>query len=129
MEIWRKIPGLEDYEASSFGRVKSLSRRIPTALGSRIKKEHIMILKLHPTGYYYVNLRLNKKPLTKKVHRLVALTFCQNPENKPEVNHIDGNKQNNHASNLEWTTPKENCRHKLQMMLRAKKIKKMSMSK
>ena len=49
---------------------------------------------------------------TYSIHRLVALTFIENEENKPEVNHIDGNKLNNHISNLEWCTTQENLEHK-----------------
>ena len=60
-------------------------------------------------GYLQVCLT-NKN--TYSVHRLVALTFIENKENKPEVNHIDGNKLNNHISNLEWNTTKENLEHK-----------------
>ena len=62
-------------------------------------------------GYLLCNLYLNGKRKQHKIHRLVALTFIPNPENKPQVNHIDGNKSNNHISNLEWASPKENIKH------------------
>lgn len=57
----------------------------------------------------YKCVKLNGKH--ESIHRLVAKAFIPNPENKPEVNHIDGNKQNNHVSNLEWVTSKENINH------------------
>ena len=64
---------------------------------------------------YYISVRFNEPGLEKPVqalrHRVVALAFIPNPENKPEVNHIDGNKQNNKVDNLEWVTPKENNLH------------------
>lgn len=62
-------------------------------------------------GYAYVNLYNEKGRKTKKIHRLVAETFIPNPENKPMVNHKDGNKLNNHVENLEWVTPSENAQH------------------
>lgn len=62
-------------------------------------------------GYLRVGLTINKKLCTKKVHRLVATEFIPNPNNKPCVNHIDGNKKNNNISNLEWVTYKENTEH------------------
>ena len=63
---------------------------------------------IHPKGYKHVFLGNGD---CSKVHRLVAQAFIPNPENKPEVNHKDGNKLNNHVSNLEWATHSENMRH------------------
>lgn len=62
-------------------------------------------------GYYRVTLMLQGCKKNYEVHRLVALAFIPNPENKPQVNHIDGNKLNNHVSNLEWVTDRENKLH------------------
>ena len=62
-------------------------------------------------GYKTVIIRINKKPKKFRVHRLVALMFIPNEENKPYVNHIDGNRSNNNVSNLEWCTPQENTIH------------------
>ncbi len=62
-------------------------------------------------GYLRVGIMINGKLSTRKVHRLVATAFVPNPENKPQVNHKDGDKLNNHYTNLEWTTNKENANH------------------
>lgn len=62
-------------------------------------------------GYKFVALWKNNKAKNNYRHRLVAQHFLQNPHNKPEVNHLDGNKENNHFSNLEWCTEEENTRH------------------
>lgn len=62
-------------------------------------------------GYKCCTLSIEKKPKRFRVHRLVALMFIDNPENKPYVNHIDGNRQNNKKENLEWATPSENSQH------------------
>lgn len=62
-------------------------------------------------GYLRVGLIINGKLVTRKVHRLVAIAFIPNPDNKPFVNHKDGNKSNNRVDNLEWSTAKENTRH------------------
>jgi len=100
-EIWKPIPGYEAlYEASNFGRVRSLFR---------YKK----ILKPSPitNGYLTVELWKNKQRKRIGIHRLVAMCFCENPDNKPFVNHIDEIKTNNCADNLEWVTHVENCRY------------------
>lgn len=62
-------------------------------------------------GYKQIQKFIDGKRRTLMVHRLVAMAFIPNPENKPEVNHIDGNKANNHYVNLEWTTKSENIKH------------------
>lgn len=114
VEIWKEIEGYEGYYAvSNYGNVKSLDRTIVRS------DQRVTILKgrqLIPwfgksTGYLYVTL--SKFGVHKKhsVHRLIALAFIPNPENKKEVNHKDGNKLNNDLSNLEWCTPSENINH------------------
>ena len=100
-ELWKPIPGYESlYEASTLGRVRSLFR---------YKK----ILKPSPvtTGYLTVELWKDKQRKRIGIHRLVAMCFCENPENKPFVNHLDETRTNNRADNLEWVTHVENCRY------------------
>ncbi len=105
-EVWKPIPGFNGkYEASSCGRIKSIYA--VSKLGR--KRRTLVILKpsINHRGYYI--LKLSKK--TYKVHRLVAMAFHDNPENKPQVNHKDLNQLNNHKDNLEWATAKENTNH------------------
>lgn len=68
------------------------------------------------SGYRRVCLSIGKFQYTKKVHRLIAETFINNPDDKPQVNHIDGDKSNNHVDNLEWSTPSENVSHAYQVL-------------
>lgn len=76
-----------------------------------------MKLKLNKTGYLVVHLRNRDEEKHPSVHRLVAEHFIDNPENKPTVNHIDGNKQNNSVNNLEWSTHEEQINHALKQGL------------
>ena len=108
-EEWRDINGYEGlYQVSDQGRVKSLERT--DSLG-RTVKERILKPGMDRGGYLLVVLCAGGKPKTLNVHRLVCEAFHENPENKPCVNHIDENKTNNAASNLEWSTYEENNNH------------------
>lgn len=112
MEFWKDIEDYQgSYQVSNSGRVKSLDRYIKSGKGKRLKKGQI--LKGCVTNRGYVNQRLWKDNKLKNVleHRLVAQAFIPNPDNLPEVNHIDGNKTNNHVDNLEWVTSSKNQKH------------------
>lgn len=105
-EVWSDIPDFIDrYQISNYGRVRSLQNNHGTP--------HIKIRKTSVRNgqYEYAQLWYKDKPITQAVHRLVASAFIPNPNNKPVVNHIDGNKLNNIASNLEWCTHSENHTH------------------
>ncbi|MCQ2059756.1 MAG: NUMOD4 domain-containing protein [Bacteroidaceae bacterium] len=103
-ERWLPIPDYNGvYEVSDRGNVRS----VISGIGYRIR-----ILKQEKrNGYLSVNLYLNGKAKHHYIHRLVAMAFIPNPENKREVNHIDCNKHNNDVSNLEWCDRKYNLTH------------------
>ena len=107
MEEWRDVVGYENYfKVSNKGNIFS--------------KRSNKVLKLctHKSGYVLFTTRLegrNGKSLCFKVHRLVAVAFINNPENKPIINHIDSNRSNNNVTNLEWCTYKENVSHCIMM--------------
>lgn len=110
MEIWKDLTGyIGIYQVSNNGRIKSLSRKIVRKNGQiAIVKEKILKSKKDRYGYFFIVLSNNNIRKTILVHRLVAAAFIPNPENKPCIDHIDGNRTNNHADNLRWVTAKEN---------------------
>ena len=103
-EFWKDIEGYEGwYQVSSQGRVRSVERYVnykKTGLSNR--KSRILKAKKDYYGYMVVNLSVNCKVKTMKIHRLVADAFIPNPDNLPCVNHKDEDKTNNFVDNLEW---------------------------
>ena len=112
-EIWKDVVGFEGfYQVSSHGRVKSLDRHVLGKAGLLyLQRSMIKIQKLNRLGYSTLHLCINSVNKIFSVHRLVAKAFIPNPENKPQVNHIDSIRDNNHVDNLEWCTHIENIRH------------------
>jgi hypothetical protein len=80
-------------------------------------KRNRLLNKSYNNGYAKIIIKKDGVHHNKTVHRLVALAFIPNPENKPQVNHIDGNKANNHVSNLEWVNGSENNKHAFKLGL------------
>ena len=113
MEIFKDISGYEGiYQVSNQGKVKSLERKVRHSEGGW-KNWKERIIKPYKGNHGYLMLGLSndghRKAFT--IHRLVALAFISNPDNKAEVNHKDGDKTNNLLENLEWNTPSENTKH------------------
>ena len=111
-EIWKRLK----YRGKDYGNLYEVSNlgNIRNAKTHKLRK-----LRINDKGYHVISLSLGsaKNRPTVRVHRLVAEAFIPNPDNKPEINHIDGNKCNNIITNLEWCTPKENVAHALQFGL------------
>jgi hypothetical protein len=111
-EIWRDVEGYKGYyQVSNLGNVRSLERTITTKRGYEFKCKAKTLQPTKARGYQTLRLRKNQKYKSFLVHRLVAIAFLPNPEGKKEVNHIDGNKENNRLDNLEWATHQENLIH------------------
>ena len=110
MEVWKEIKGYEGlYQVSNLGRVRS--------------RNGLIHLNTNNYGYKHVTLSKSNIQKTALVHRLVAEAFIENPFELPQINHKDGNKNNNAVINLEWTTQKDNNRHAIKTNLRkAKRI-------
>ena len=108
-EIWKKIDGFINYQVSNFGRIKSVNKILKPYQNKK-------------NGYMYTHLSQNGCTKVIRIHRLVANAFIPNLENKPYINHIDGNKENNCVDNLEWCTQKENVNWSICNMKHRKNI-------
>lgn len=101
-ETWKQVPKyFGKYQVSDLGRVKDYT--------GRIMKDYA-----HPRGYRTITFTFNKKPKTVTIHRLVASLFLDNPDEKPQINHLNGIKTDNRATNLEWCTAQENIEHAME---------------
>lgn len=111
-EIWADIDGYDGlYKVSNLGKIKSIG-------GKSNHNSEIIMKQQEILGYMSVTLTKDSVQKMHKVHRLVANDFIDNPDSKPQVNHIDGNKRNNAVSNLEWVTPSENAKHAFEIGLK-----------
>lgn len=117
MEIWKEIEGYKTlYEVSNYGRVRSL-RKVVTYSNGKMYLYEEKILKLNNSnGYKTISLVKDKVKTTFMVHRLVGAAFVINPENKPFINHNDGNRWNNFYKNLIWSTNAENQIHSYKIL-------------
>lgn len=105
MDLLKPIPSFEDYKIDEKGNVFSC----------KYNKLKQMIPQNSTAGYHYVSLCVNGQRRNRFIHRLVAQTFIENPQDKAEVNHINGNKLDNNVENLEWVTPSENIKHAIKI--------------
>lgn len=118
-ERWKSVVDYEDsYEISTSGNIRSLDRIVQCRYPTPIKGKQLKPVK---NGQGYLQVTLKGKIYL--VHRLSAFTFLDNSENKPEVNHIDGDKTNNYLSNLEWCTKSENHIHAHKLGLKKSNFK------
>lgn len=112
IEEWRPVVGFEGlYEVSDKGRVKSLARIVKGKIGTTKRLKGKILRPKISNRYQRVWLCRDGFKKIYGIHRLVAQAFIPNPQNKPQVNHIDANPANNFVSNLEWVTISENVAH------------------
>lgn len=114
MEIWKIIPGTSDsYEASSLGRIRSKDKELPHPRNTRMtyfRKGKILKPELDRSGYPVVTISVENKQRTCKVHRLVASAFIPNPDNLPQIDHINSKRYDNRPENLRWCSSQQNTK-------------------
>ena len=125
-EYWKPVVGYENlYEVSNLGRIRSFDRWVKSKNGSiRICRGRILKPYTNKDGYLCVVLSKNNKQKTFRVNRLVAQAFLDNPNNLPQVNHKDENKQNNNVENLEFCDCKYNINFGTAIARRSKTVSK-----
>lgn len=111
-EIWKEVENYTNYEVSNLGRIRNNKFKNPRLLYGSFDKD----------GYIKVELKMVGKPHGHfRLHRLIAACFIDNPDNKPEVNHKNGIKDDNRLDNLEWVTASENVKHAFDIGLKTQK--------
>lgn len=121
-EIWKDIPGFEGaYQASSFGRIRSLDRYIVqfSKYGKKFsswREGQLLSQKSDKNGYLHVGSSTGMPTVV--AHRIIAMAFIKNPDNKPQINHKNGVPHDNRIENLEWCTASENHKHAFKILKR-----------
>lgn len=115
VEVWKDLVGYEQFHLiSNFGNIRTKDRIVNNSKGTKVVfgRQLKPVPNKYRGGYIQVGVTYAPgKYITKRLHRLVALTFIPNPDNKPQINHKNADKSNNRVSNLEWATAGENTRH------------------
>lgn len=124
IENWKDIEGYEGrYQISNYGRVRSLPRKVRFGNQTRLVGGKILKHKVKRGGYAFIQLRIDLKERDFHIHRLVAKSFVKGYQEGLDVNHIDGNKLNNKATNLEWCTRKQNIFHSIYILKQSRRCK------